>query len=968
MNNNGRKIRSKTLLILIFTALFFSVTFNSPANYSAVGRFCKILTSSPNTARKGSSHSSKSNVPSRISASSDTIPTGRPLVTHRVYVGRDTSYTDLYGDTIRYSYIRTRYGKSADTPDYKISKDTLPAQIDYKAADSIVMVIPTKNIKLYKDADAKYNGADLTADHIEYQQSRNVIIASPSRDTAGVAVGLPKMIQTDNTMQSDTITYNIKSQKGITRNTYTHDGEMWVHAEKMKKITAEEYFGWRGVFTTCNLDTPHFAFRTNKMKIINQKMAITGPIHPEFEGVPLPIYLPFGYFPLTQGRHSGLLPPEFTTSSQSGLGLTGLGYYKVINDYFDMTFRTDLYTYGGWAFYFTPTYRVRYRYSGNLNFTIQSTKILSTAGSDAFTTSKTFNFNWSHSMDSKARPGTNFSANVNIASTKFNQNVLNSATAAYNNQLSSSITYSKTFDGKYNLTISGNHNQDNETRLINISLPNVSFTAPTVYPLAQKNFVGTQKWYEKLGIGLSTTISGGESFYDSLITFKKALDTFQLGAQNSIPITLALPIKGPVQVAPGVSLQERMYTQKLYRHYDYAFNKVDTDGVVRGFYQSESMSYSLALSTAIFGTFQNFGRNSSLLGIRHVIRPTLSLSYSPDLAGKDWYTLYTPYDTAAGGSVAHHIFPGHTAFFDTTRATRLPGHQRVSYFDGSTYGAFSEGKFGGVSFGLDNHIEIKVRSKSDTSSAGIKKVTIIDGFGITGSYNYLADSFKLSPLTMYFRSTLFKNINITGGATLDPYQVNNIGVDVNKYAWSGKKFSVGRITNGNLAISTSFKSAPTDQKLADQQAAATSDQIPMTMEEQQAQMNYVRQNPGQFANFNIPWSLNLSFAFNFVNAENANYTGFSTSITSSINWSGDFNLTPQWKVGLNGYYDVKNGDMQSLTASISRDLHCWQMSINVTPVGYTHLFSITINPKAAILEDLRINRTRYFYDTGASEY
>jgi hypothetical protein len=220
---------------------------------------------------------------------------------------------------------------------------------------------------------------------------------------------------------------------------------------------------------------------------------------------------------------------------------------------------------------------------------------------------------------------------------------------------------------------------------------------------------------------------------------------------------------------------------------------------------------------------------------------------------------------------------------------------------------------------------------------------------------------------LYFRSTLFKNINITGGATVDPYQTNSLGVDVDKYAWSGKKFSIGRITSGNLAISTSFKSAPTDQKLADQKAAASSDQIPMTMEEQQAQMNYVRQNPAQFADFNIPWSLNLSFAFNFVNAEKADYSGFATTITSSVNWSGDFNLTPQWKIGLNGYYDVKNGDMQSLTASISRDLHCWQMSINVTPVGYTHLFSITINPKAAILEDLRINRTRYFYDTG-SEY
>jgi hypothetical protein len=576
-----------------------------------------------------------------------------------------------------------------------------------------------------------------------------------------------------------------------------------------------------------------------------------------------------------------------------------------------------------------------------MNFTYQVTKLLSTAGADAFTTSKTFSFNWSHSMDSKARPGTNFSANVNVASTKFNQEQLNNPTAAYNNQLSSSITYSKTFDSKYNLTISGNHNQDNETRLINVSLPNIAFTAPTIYPLQSKDFVGTPKWYEKLGIGLSTTVAGGASFYDSLFSFKRIIDTFQWGAQNSIPISLALPIKGPVQVAPGVSLQEKMYSRRLYRHYDYAFNKVDTDAIQKGFFQAESMSYSLSLSTAIFGTFQGFGRNSTLMGIRHVIRPTISLSYSPNLAGPDWYTLRTPYS------------PG-----DPTKTTHT---QRVSYYDGSTYGPFGEGTFGGLSFGLDNHLEIKTRSKTDTSSAGIKKITIIDGFGVTGSYNYLADSFKLSNLTLYFRSTLFKNINITGGATLDPYQVNPQGFDVDKYAWEGKKFSLGRVTSGNLAISTSFKSAPTDQKLADQKASQGSDQLPMTMEEQQAQLNYIRQNPAQFADFNIPWSLNLSFAFNFTNAQNASY-GFTTTITSSINWSGDFNLTEKWKIGLNGYYDVKNQQMESLTASISRDLHCWQMSINVTPVGYTHFFSLTISPKAGILQDLKINRTKYFYN------
>ena len=917
MNNNGRKISLKYSLILIFTGLLFGVTFNSPANYSYYSHFYKTLAVDADTIGPGV----KADV-SRIR-----------IVSLKDSLSRDTTLYPGRLDPLGWDSTR----RGGDTPDYKVSKDTMETQIDYKASDSIVMDVPSKKITLFNNADTKYKDADLTAYQIQMDQSKNLIYATPTMDTAGNVVGLPKMTDKDSKMTADSIIYNTKTQKGITRSTNTAQGEMYVRAEKMKKITPEEYYAYRGVFTTCNLDTPHFAFRTNRMKLINKKMAITGPIHPEFEGVPIPIYIPFGFFPLTTGRHSGFLPPQFTASDQYGIGLEGLGYYKVINDYFDVTVRTNVYSYGGWNLYVTPTYRKRYKYSGQLSFALQNTRILNSTADFAnpYTTSKTFSLNWSHTMDSKARPGTNFSANVNVASTQYNQYLLNNPTAVYNNQMSSSITYSKTWNSKYNLTVSATHNQNNETRLINVSAPNIAFTMPTIYPLAKKDFVGTQKWYEKLGIGLNSTVSGGASFYDSLFSWKNVIDTFQWGAQHSIPITLALPLKGPIQVTPGISLSNRMYSRKLFQQWDYLYNKVDTTGFQRGFFYENNMSYSLSLATAIFGTFQHFGEDSKLMGIRHVIRPTLSFSYSPNLAGKDYYNLQ----------------------IDSSGRT-----QRVSTYAGSTYGAFGEGTFGGISFGLDNHIEIKVRSNSDTASSGSKKITIIDGFGFTGSYNYLADSFKLSPIAFYFRSTLFQKINITGGASMDPYQHDTAGFDIDRYAWSGSKFSLGRITSGNLAISTSFKSKAKDQKLEDQKKALQSDQIPMTMEEQQAQLNYIRQNPAQFADFNIPWSLNLSVALNFTNAEKADYSGYATTITASTNFSGDFNLTDKWKIGLNGYYDIKNEQMQTLTMSISRDLHCWQMSINVTPVGISHFFNITISPKAGILQDLRINRTKYFYD------
>ncbi len=918
----GRKISSKYILALIFTGIFFSVTFNSPANYSSSSHFYKTLTAFADTVKPGK--------------------TGKDSVA----MLKDTSLAlkDTAG-ILKDTTIKDSVVQKTDTFDFKISKDSLEAPINYTATDSVVLDVPTNKGTLYNKATVKQKDLNLEAYKIELDQDKQIVTATYLMDTSGKMIGRPKMTQTDNVMESDSMIYSLKTQKGITKSSYTSSGEMFVYGEKMKKVSPEMYYASRGRFTTCNLDTPHFAFRANKLIFINKKYAITGPVHPEFEGVPLPIYIPFGFFPLAEGRHSGLLPPQFTESSQYGLGLEGLGYYKVFSDNFDVIMRTNLYSYGGWNLYLTPEYRVRYHYSGQINFTLQNTRILSTTGKTEFDDTRTFNFGWSHQVDTKARPGTTFSANVNVASTKFNQLVVNNPTVNYQNNLNSSIAYSKTWGGKYNLSISGSHNQNNLTRVININLPNITFNATTIYPFAQKEFVGTPKWYEKLGVGLTTSITGLSSFYDSLFSFKKIIDTFQWGGHHTIPISLALPPLGIFQLAPGVSLQENWYSQKVYHYWDNIHDTLRTT-TQKGFFTANDLSFSLSLSTAIFGTFTKFGKNSSILGIRHVIRPTFSFSYSPDLNGQYYQTVQVD---------------------KTSPLLSQTGHtQRISEFAGSTYGSFAEGRFGGISFGLDNNIEMKTRSKSDTTDAGIKKVKLIDGIGFTGSYNYLADSFKLSPITFYIRSTLFGNINITGGATLDPYVTDSTGFRRNIYAWDNKggKFSLGRITTGNLAISTSFKSKPKDQKLADDQKKQdeqNQSQIPMTMEEEQAQLNYVRTHGAEFADFNISWSVNVSFSLSFTNALNATYSSYVTTITSGLNWSGDFNLTDKWKIGMSSFYDVKLAQINSLTASVSRDLHCWQMSINVTPIGLYRSFNITLSPKAGILRDLRINRSRYFY-------
>ena len=817
----------------------------------------------------------------------------------------------------------------------KMSNDSLDAPVSYAASDSMVLDFPGKSITLYNKANVKQKDINLDAYKIVLDQDKQLMIATPGQDTANALIGIPVFVQADNKMTADTIIFNTKTQKGYTRNTYTNQSEGFIKAEIMKKISKTEYFAYKGRITTCDYDPPHFAFVANRMKLVNQKLAITGPIHPEFEGVPIPIYLPFGFFPLSQGRHSGLLPPQFTVNEQLGLGLEGLGYYKVLNDNFDVTTRTDIYSYGGYRVNITPTYRVRYRYQGSLTFSYQHTRMLADLGKQEFTTAKSFNITWSHSVDSRARPGQTFSANVNAGSTKYNQYNTVNPQAAYNNQLSSSIAYSKNWENKYNLTVSANHQQNNLTRLVSVNLPNAAFTVNNFYPLQRKELVGEPKWYEKLGIGLNSNFANQISFYDSLLSIKRILDTLQYGAQHSVPISLSLPSLGPFQVSPGISYRENWYGRKVVNRWDSAANRVDTFSQ-KGFYRSSDISFSLGISTALYGLYQRTDSTRKIVAIRHTIRPTLSASYNPGIASKDYYMLQT----------------------DSTKERYV----QKSYYEGSLFGSLTGQKFGGISFGLDNNLEMKVRSKKDTTDGGLKKIKLIDGFGFNGSYNLMADSMKLSNISLYMRSTLFDKISITAGANLDPYVHDSLGYATKKYAWQNGKFSPGQITSGNIAISTSFKSKSKDKKDSTSSTSdANSSYRPMTLEEQQSQLQYVRQNPGEFADFNIPWSVNISYSLNFTRQLKTDYSGYSTILNSNVNLSGDFNLTEKWKVGMSTYYDFKGSGLQNVTAFLSRDLHCWQMSINVYS-GVTRGFNITINPKSGLLRDLKVNRSRYFYN------
>ena len=821
--------------------------------------------------------------------------------------------------------------QTIDTFKFKRSKDGLTSPLNYHADDSMVIDVPKEKMYLYgKTSSIKYEDNNLSAPKIEFDQKTSLVSASLVKDSTGKVLSYPYYNQGDVQTVSDTIVVNMKNGKGLTKGTYTKQGEIFVYADKFKKFDTSVFYASLTRFTTCNLDTPHFAFISKKAKFINKKWAFTGPVHPEFEGVPLPISLPFGIFPLTQGRHSGMLAPSFLADAQRGLGLEGLGYYKVFNKNWDMVTKGSIYSYGSWNLNFNPRYINRYHYSGNLTLSIQTTRPLDEPKSN------TFNIAWQHQVDSKAKPGVTFSANVNAGSTKYNKLLPGNVIANFNNNLQSTISYQKTWKNRpYNVSINANHNQNSVTRSTSLDLPTVSFNINTQYPFRKKEPIGDAKWYENIGIGYQGSALSRTSFNDTLGTVgSQALKNITYGARHSIPISLSLPPIGVFQLAPQISYEATFYQQKIRKSYNVFTKKIDTISLQKGLFAASNMTFGVSATTRVFGMF-GFNKNSKIKAIRHELRPTFGLNYTPDINSWNYYT------------------------------TRLSATQigKASVFEGNINGAYSNQKNGGLSFNLDNNISMKLKSKSDTSAKGDRKVNILDALSLNTSYNFLADSLKLQPISLNARTNLFDKINLNAGATFYPYQNDSLGNPINKLIWKQNPLSLGRLTNATISLQTSFKGGNKNKNAAKDKNAATELQNRRTTEdENQREAAYIRNNPAEFADFDIPWNVDLNYSFGLQKTFDLLSKRFKTSITQSVSLNASANLTEKWKVGMNTTVDLKALKIGQAAVYITRDLHCWQMAINISPVGAYRYFSINISPKSPILRDLKVNRTRTFTD------
>lgn len=929
--NNIYKVKAKTLSASIVMALVVLLTFgnNGKLYYSKI-EFDKTLTTDTIPAKKNAKRLSKRPpvvAKDSVVIKTDTIPKIKDSLPG---IKTDTSIKNPADTNTMFQQI--------DTFDIRISKDTLSAPVYYHADDSVVVDVPTNKIILYGEkSNVKYQDNDLTAPGISFDQNTNLVTAHNKKDSTGRVIASPTFKQADFLSTSDTIVFNMKTAKGITKGTYTQQGEMYVYGETIKKINQDVFFSYKSRITTCNLDTPHFAFVSKKIKFINKKFAVTGPVHPEFEGVPIPVVLPFGIYPMYQGRHSGLIAPTFTSTAQYGLALERIGYYKVFNDNWDATFYGTIYSYGGWSMQVSPRYFKRYRYTGNFIFDYQKTKI-GFKGDPDFSLSKDFKIRWTHNMDTKSRPGVTFSASVNAGTSSYNSNLPTSPLTNFQNQLNSSINYSKRWGERFNMSATANHDQNTNTGRFNITLPNINFNMNTVYPLKQKEAVGPAKWYENLGIGLNSNALNKSYFYDTANSpkpgIKQFLDNMQWGVTHSVPISLSLPPLGPIQASPGVSYSEVWLQQKSRLRWNDTAKKLDTTSQ-KGFYTSRSMSFSFGISSRIFGMF-TFGKNSKVQAIRHEVRPTMSFSFTPDMNSK---------------------------YFYKTQSDSLGNTAEYNYYGiNNLVQPFSKGRNAVLSFGIDNNVQMKVKSKKDTSEGGVKKVTLIDGFSINSGYNFLKDSLKLSPFSLSFRTNLFNKISISGSGTLNPYKNDTLGNSIDKLVWRDKILTLGRLTSASFSISSSFQGG--DSKAQDNKKTQMRNAInpytglPLTDEQEEAA--YITNNPGEFVDFSLPWSLQVGLSLTYSSSFNRPTQTFKKTFSSNMNLSGSLKLTEKWQLGMNTYYNFSQKEVGLVSVNISREMHCWQMTINLSPIGKNKFFSINISPKSALLRDLKINRTKYF--------
>lgn len=870
--------------------------------------------------------------------------------------------------------------KKSISPKDSLSKSTdLETTVFYSAIDSTVLDAEKQVVNLYGGAKLKYGNIALEADYIRLDWSKNEVFARGTLDTATKKIiGLPVFTQGQDKYDSEEVRYNFKSKRASIKAIVTQQGEGFVQGKTVKKDEEDNLYIRNAIYTTCNLTHPHFHIKASKIKVVGKKEIISGPFHFELNDIPLPIGLPFGFFPYSQPKEAGksgiIVPTYGEEPSGRGFYLREGGYYWAASENIGVRFTGQIYSKGGWGLGANSQYNKRYRFAGSFNLAFNR----NTNGDEFSPTKRTdFSLQWSHSPQS--RGNSSFSASVNIASNSYNQFNNYNSQQYLSNTIGSSVQYSKNIGQTIRTGISLRINQNTTTRVFDAGTE-FNFGLNQFQPFKRKNSLGDQFLDQfRLGLDFSGGISMTNQVSDPYTRYEfdvypresnsqrgviqrpfipKTMDDLPPGvipvdastlpllwekAQTkfnySIPLSLPnLKLNKYVNLTPGVSWSGNMYT----RSYKYTYMKsdstvrIDTIGGLPKF--NSQLSFSASMNTRIYGTLRF--KKGRLEALRHTIAPSVSLSYTPDYSDPT-YGYY------------QDVRINNRKFINNQGVEQVGDIRRISTFDPRqmSYGGAS----GSISFGLQNTLEAKLKTKSDTATKQNEKITILDNFGINGSYNMLAKEFPLSNLNFNANSRV-SEFDINVGGSFDPYLYvkDNSFFDVGRRTpdlMVGQGEGLARLTALNLSIGRRF-------------APAKAKDIKTSTNASEAQLKQINRNIDDYVDWNVPWTFSFSYQFSM------NRMGLAAAQQiSGLTFQGDLSLTEKWKFSMSSGYDFKYSGLTYTNMSVHRDLHCWELNFNWTPIaspfyGRASNYSFDLRVKSSLLQELKISRRRSFYDKG----
>ena len=833
-----------------------------------------------------------------------------------------------------------------------LSKSSLEAPAFTTAKDSIVEDFSNgkRIIYYYGDVSVTYGNMKLTADYMEYDLATQTVYARGTKDTTGVIKGQPVMEQGGKSYSMEEVRYNFDTQKARITNMVTQEQDGILHGKNIKMMPDKSINITKGKYTVCDCEHPHYYLALTAAKVMTKpsQKTVFGPAYPVIEDVPLPIGLPFGFIPKRPDRATGILFPTFGEEQSRGFYLRDLGMYFVIGDYFDIAVTGDIYTLGSWAVDLNSRYKVNYKCNGNFSLTYSNDQVGEKGSSDFFQTTN-FGVRWSHSQDAKARPGTSFSASVNFSSPSNSRYNSTSVQEALQNQISSSISYSKNWNGKLNLSVNALHNQNSRDSSYSFTLPNVTFSVSRFYPFKRKNRVGKERFYEKFSLGYNTTLQNKINFKASEFNKPGFWDKFQNGMAHNFQIGLPnFTLLKYINITPSISYGMNWFFRDMEKVYNPDTGQVeDIKGKAFGtFGATHTYSGSISMNTRLYGLF-NFGKHRKLQAIRHVVSPSLSASFSPEKGTyfNGWRTLSYIDRNGQQKTQEYNIYAG--------QLNSVPG----------------KGKTASLNFSLGNNFEAKVRDLRDTTGTGTKKIKLIDQLNFSTGYNFLADSLKMNNVGVTMSTSIFGKLGVNANMNFDPYAIlvdkaNPSGRRINRFALSEGQ-GLLRLTNASMSLSYSLsgegKINGNDGRGEGSGPADHYQRIyyhPITGE-------YIPGGWLYYTNPNVPWSININYSFSyrkayqFSNGQVINKKNY----TQTVGLSGNIKLTPRLSMNLSTNFDLMAMKMSTTQLSATYDLHCFNINVSWIPNGQWESWSFRIQANAAALADLlKFKKSSSYWD------